>query len=234
MKKCKYISLKGILFVTILSFTLFSCEKNIFGANEGTLQGVVKDNNGTIIESAKITAAYTDGSETGSVSTSSDDDGYYNLDKIRLDENEITVESDGFESDVRTIFLEQDENEATLNFTLNGAPFLSGFTLSNNILDTTSGSSDSIAIFTVNVKDNYNSNALTNYVVNAIIYNSSSQSISQIIKLDAVSNTTSLFILETEINASDLDVGSFNISIEITDPDGNSITLENITSLDVI
>jgi hypothetical protein len=223
----------GIGFLVIVPF-IISCEKNIFGPNEGSLSGTITDNNGEVIEGAKITAAYTDGDETGSATTSSDDDGFYELNKVRLSENIITVEATGFETDERVVFLDQQSDEQSLSFDLNGAPYLSSFNLSSSIIDTTSGSTDSSATLTVNVRDDYNASSLTTYTVSAILYNQSDNSIAHIILLDASGNTSTLFVLEATFNSENVQLGSYSLTLEIEDPDGNSTTVKDIATLDVI
>ena len=230
MKKHWY---KNTIALFIALLTLTSCKKNIFGPNEGVLSGVVRDNNGVALEGAKITATYTDGTNTGSVSVSSDETGFYELERVRLSENEVNVTATGFQADTRIIYLDQKNNSATFNFTLNGAPVLSSINLSNNILDQAQGSSDSIITLTVNVQDSYNSVSLTNYVVSAIIKDSNNN-VDQIIMLNAKSNSSTLFILDTTLSATQFNLGLYTMDFEITDPDGNTILRSNQASFSVI
>lgn len=233
MKSTKHKIAASWIIATFLMIGLSSCEKNIFGPNSGTISGIIKDNNGKPIEGATVTADYTDGSQSGTLSASSNANGFYLLEKARLVENQLTVDASGFKSTSRVVILEQDNNDKTFDFEMKGAPVLASFDLSDPILDTSASASDTSSVFIVNVSDEYNSTSLTTYTVNALIANSNGQT-EQIVKLTSTSSSSTFSISEvTFIYDQFANPDTYTISVEITDPDGNVNLVDEVTTLTI-
>lgn len=210
------------------------CEENIFGPNEGTVSGFVRDNNGKVIEGAQVSATYTLDESTKSINTSSDETGYYILEKVPLTENEMKAEAIGFETGTRFLFLNQDNDKQTLNFALTGAPSYVSHTQSASVIYNTSDTTQTDTTnFSIIVQDDYNSSSSVSYDMSLIFKKTTDSSIVHIADIDLSSNSSTIYIFTRTIEASDLVTGEFSIDIEVSDPDGNVFSGESVAFLEV-
>ncbi len=219
--------------VLLAGMLISGCEENIFGPNEGNISGFVLDNNGRVLEGVQVSATYTLDESTKSINTSSDETGYYILEKVPLLENEIKAELTGFESNTRFLFLNQENTAQTLNFTLKGAPEYVSHTQSASVIYSSDTTQADTVQFSVVVQDEYNSSSSNLYSMSLIFKERSGGAIMHIADIDLSSSSNTIYLFKGTVEAADLSVDDFLIDIEISDPDGNEFSEEAIFSLKV-
>ena len=225
--------IKNYLTYLFIIAALISCKKNIFGPNKGKLTGTITDNIGNKINGATVTAKYleedSENIETLSYKTinvTTNEDGFFELKGVILSENEILIVKNGLESQSKYIVMTQQNNNQELNFSLKGTPEISSYTLSESTIYTSpidSSFADTTSINIV-VNDDYN-DATVNYSAKCLLYQGTV--LKHIIDLSLQSSAVSLFIFETDISATALSVGTYSISTEVTDADGNTVITEH-------
>jgi len=216
----KYQKIIGILF---LSFQLVACSTDIFGPNKGTLEGVVKDNNGNELAGVTVTAKYissTDADGTvnySSINTVTDQSGYHFLDDVFLTENKIIFQKEGFKTYTAYVNLTQNNNHQNINTMLVGSPKITQLQVDNT---TISVAANQTATFTVTVKDFYNDDTTaTDFKVTLLLYKSGDLISS--LTLDLTANSNTVFVFKKKINATDISLGTYTLASEVIDPDGN-------------
>lgn len=213
---------------------LTSCEQNILGPNKGTISGVVTDNNGAVVEGATITATYTIDEKTSSISGASDQTGYYILEDVPLTENELVAQATGFDANTRFVSLNQSRDAQTLNFTLVGAPEYVSNTQSHTKIYLTDTTQSDTVHFRIIMRDDFNTSTSSQYDLSVIFNSTVTGSISYIETATILSSSSSIYIFKATTEASSLGAGEFLVDVEISDPDGNSYTAEEIAEVEVL
>ncbi len=213
---------KSIITSLILLVFITSCEQNIFGPNEGSLEGTITDNNGNPVQGAKITAKHIKENEEGvdnlqekTVNITSDAAGFYRFEKIPLTEHEIIVEKNGLEDFSQFIILSQSNISQTLNASLNGSPTIKSTSFSPTAISIAANDNSTINI-TVNDVFNETQGDI-NYSAKCLLYKGTV--LETIIDLPLLSNSSTLFVFEKQIQATSLDSFTYDVTFEIIDPD---------------
>jgi len=207
----------------VLLISIVGCSTNIFGPNKGSIDGIVKDNNGKVLDGVVVTAKFISSTNTDgtvnykSINTITDQNGYHFLEDVFLTENEITFQKDGFKTFSKFVNLTQNNNQQTINVVLEGSPTITQVNISVASISILANDSSTI---TINIGDKYNvNNTGSDYRVNLLLYESGN--LKKTILIPLIANAITQFVFEKDLIASDLPVGNFTISIEVIDPDGN-------------
>jgi len=217
--KNKYLNRIVILGLGLL---IWSCNPSIFGPNSGEILGKITDNNNKPLQGVTVSASYqdpNDNSNTNTISVQSDDKGFYIINDILFTENQINIEKVGFAKQTVTVIPSQSNRNLSANFKLNGSPEINQFNFSKTSI---SISNNEATTLTLNVKDVFNENAVQDMNANCQFYKN--KLLFKIVNLNLDSNSNSLYLFKTDINATDFEAGTYNIIFEAVDPDNNSFS----------
>lgn len=221
-----------LLLVSAIALVGSGCQDNIFGPNKGTLSGFVQDNNGQYIEGATVTANYMVNDEEKSLSISTDESGYYVIEDVALTENEVLVNAFGFRAEAQFISLSQDNDNATLNFSLDGAPSYVSHSLSREVIyqgDTLGN--DTVGVSVV-VRDLYNTVESVIYGANLLLLDGD-ENVLGIKKVDLSGYSSTSYIFSATLQAGKYPKGLYSLDLELSDPDGNVQLNKGIGTLEI-
>ena len=216
---------KGKINLVLLACMLLhlGCKKVTFLPVQGDVEGYITDNNGQPVGGATVSATFEAPTQFGeaqeqskSVTTASD--GHYHLANL-WDEVLLHIEHPGLEPVKTRVELSVKESDIKADLTLNGSPTINGVTFDKTLLSIGSGLADTIH-FDLEVEDTYN-NQFGNYLGNLLLEDSAG--ITRRI-VSATVKEQSLFrvLLTGIVTAGEMRAGSYQVKVEVTDPDGNS------------
>lgn len=213
-----------ILFLLLLSGT--SCEDVVFLPAEGTIEGIVTDNNGAPLEGVQVTAAFEAPSDGGqpfesAKSTTTLSDGSYRLADL-WDEVRLSVNHSGFQPASTLIELTNRDKRPTADFTLVGSPTITAVNLNKATLS--AGEPDTLTAH-IEVRDAFNSIA-QGYVGNLLLLRSNGTAI-LIQEASLTSQSLEAYLFEAVVTSGgSLPAGTYAPVAEVRDPDGNEHRLE--------
>ena len=227
--------MQKIYYLYLALLVVTGCEKNIFGPNRGTLSGIVTDQNDVPISGVEITSSFLvsiDDEGNGrfrEAKGTTDQDGYYELRQVGLDENEVVYKKDGFEELTQIVFISQEDNNQLLNVVLTGSPILTSFAVSDDQLSLTENDTTEIS---VTFLDEFQEFSSTNYTVNMIL--NLDGVIAGIIPLELEFSSIRNFSFFKQIEASEFqDTVVYSLDVEIQDPDGNFTSNLEVGTLEI-
>jgi hypothetical protein len=206
------------MFIPIL---LASCEKPVFIPVQGEITGVVRDNNGFLLEGVTVTANFEAPDNNAgfplpsTVTSVTTKNGTYQLKKL-WDLVELSIDQPGFRTTFQRVRLKQNARRRKVNFTLIGSPTVQSIRLSKTLL--AENTPDTIFISVV-AQDFFNS-SFGPYAGKLILKNDAGQ-IENILTAVQGSQSQSQFLFEAMLLSGSLAAGNYRIVAEVVDPDGN-------------
>lgn len=228
----KKYSLQIICFLCLL-FQL-SCEHVVFLPVQGEIEGYVRDTNGKPVAGITVSAAFEAASSSGQAAASvqsakTDLEGYYRLNDL-WDEISLSINHPGFEPVFHFIDL-KDEARPVVNIELIGSPKIQGIALDKNALSLSLPTPDTI-VAQIEVLDAYNSQ--DGSYKGSLILQDATGNTQAIVGATNPSGSQSLYLLEALISSDELAKGTYSVTVEATDPDGNThrITTDQIIQIE--
>jgi len=205
---------RNLLLLLLIASLTYSCKESIFGPNSGNIDGTIYDDFGRPVRSVLLTTIVLD-SNFSSISTSSDDNGAYQLLEVPLGTVQIQTKLKGYRDDIKSVHITQDENKGRLDFKLIGAP-----EILSTILDKDSASkqnNDTLRI-SLSTIDLYNSdNASYDLDISGIVKDEN-KTVVKIYDLQS-QNSQQNQLFEIDILATELAVGKYTIDFIAYDED---------------
>lgn len=220
--------MKKVIFIfTILSILSIGCRQPILIPTIGSVEGKVVDIHNQPLEGVEIEITHVPASDRSEASeekimTETDFEGNFTAEDV-WDEFRIEVKKDGFRGQSTHGKIKSGSVQPNFDFTLIGSPEQSEIILSRSTLS----ASDTIGLMVlIKVEDAHNEETSgysgTLLVVSADGFLQTAIELS--LKAEAVGRAT----LEAELLPESLPVGTYDLSAEISDPDGNhSFTQES-------
>ncbi|MGD1895113.1 MAG: carboxypeptidase-like regulatory domain-containing protein [Cyclobacteriaceae bacterium] len=208
--------------ITLLTFVgLLSCDQIDFLPIKGTIEGIITDNNGVLLPGIDITATFEAPSESGQaqeeiLTTTTDAEGYYRLTEL-WDEVSLSINNPGFRPVFRQVDLAEKYNPQ-LDITLEGSPSILAIVPNATAL---SASTQDTLIVDIEVSDTFNSEERF-YEVNLLLQNEAGVT-QAIIPATNTFAGSERFLFEALAMVDDLQLplGSYTITAEVLDSDGN-------------
>ncbi|MEL7118335.1 MAG: carboxypeptidase-like regulatory domain-containing protein [Bacteroidota bacterium] len=217
----KMSSINKYVILSILTIiTCWSCEEISIIPAQGTIEGIVVDNNGLPQAGVQVSATFEPPTQGGepfpkTETTTTDAIGFYRFSEL-WDEVSISIDQPGFHPYISSIDLGKGRNQV-LNPILEGSPIIVRVDLNKTTLNT--GSLDTINI-DIEVMDVFNSQA-GNYIGNILVQNTNGGT-QAIIPASTIASSQQKFLLKTQITSDLLPIGTFSLLAEVSDPDGNT------------
>ena len=212
---------KTIQTITLLTiFSLSACEEIDILPSKGIIEGIVTDNNGEFLTGVQITATFEAPSESGQAIpethiTTTDAEGHYRLIEL-WDEVSLSIDHPGF----RPVFTQIDLGEGRhpeVNIMLEGSPSILAVVPSKTTLSATM---QDTLIVQIEVSDTFNSGP-SFYEVNLLLQNAAG--ITQaVVPAITISASQEQSLHEAWVTSDlQLPLGSYTLTVEAIDPDGN-------------
>ncbi len=213
-----------ILFLSLL-MSFSACKDIVFIPTQGSIQGVITDNNGLPLQGVNVSATYEEPSQQPFESTktaSTDTEGFFQIndlwDKVALNANLA-----GFKPASALIDL-VDHSKPMVDFVLEGSPTISDIRLDKRTLSATVPDTLSIII---EVRDAFNLNS-SEYTTNLLVQNQAGAT-QTIRSISLQGQGFEVLLFQGNILSEDLSEGTYLLLAEVRDPDGNRHQLEGGT-----
>jgi hypothetical protein len=231
--------MKSLVFIITIACLFLSCETNILGPNEGSVDGKIVDIYDKPVDGATVKITYfeinKDGNQTEkSITRASDTQGMYFAD-VPLAELGILITKNGYKDVIFYDYLEQDQSTRSFSTVLTGNPSGSDFKVLNNPYHI--AGLDTVKVFLrMNITDEYKFKKQEPYFISLILKSDNIQKRSYIVEVPffsssfkVVNHTIKMPIVE---NGDIINPGSYELNAIISDSDGlESSAL--VTSLDI-
>ena len=196
---------------------LISCEKAIFLPRQGAIEGIITNNNGEPMAGVEVSASFEAASPNGQPfhevkSIRTDRDGYYRLSNL-WDEVEVNIVQPGFQPLIHHVDLRKN-TQPVVNLVLVGSP-----TIKNVAFDKTTLQSSDTIVARMEIEDVFNSQP-GNYGGNLLLMDMQG-AIQSIFPAGAIQESQNRFLLEALITADVMPPGSYQVLVEVFDPDSN-------------
>lgn len=201
----------------LLLFSISACEEVIFIPVQGSIQGVITDNNGMPLQGVNVTAAYEAPSQQPFESTktvSTDANGFFQINDL-WDKVALNASLSGFKPGSALVDL-ADDSKPVVDFVLEGSPSITDIRLDKNSLS--ASEADTLSIV-VEVQDKFNDNT-GSYIANIIVQtgDGATQTISN---MSVQGQGLEVLLFKGTILSTGLASGTYLLIIEVRDPDGN-------------
>ncbi|MFQ5771167.1 MAG: carboxypeptidase-like regulatory domain-containing protein [bacterium] len=220
----------GKIIAALIIISMAITCRNPFGPNEGTLVGVVTDNNGNVVVSAKVTVEriHAKSGDTGwsnnpDTETTTDAQGRFFLHDVPIDLVKIKATKTGLTEVIKIEDINQDgywscdKPSVEVELSMEGAPTI----ISVAVVPTTASiSTNDLIDVSAIVTDNYTTNTYSLPTVQVVLHSQESKDSQQVYPLTTNSTGASWFF-EASFYASELLAGTFGLEFSAIDADGN-------------
>lgn len=218
--------------ICLLLFPLAGCQEVVFYPVQGSVSGIVRDNNGVPMQGIAVSVTFQEPAQSPgqtvfpqTKSTQTDHNGYYKIEDL-WEEILLSTQVTGFEPAARYHNL-RDNSNPVLDLTLNGSPTVVTYKLSKPVLSITN--SDTIR-FDIEVRDVYNESGQPYKCTIRLL--DGNQATAAIVTANLKSESLETYLFEGQIRSEDLTTpGNYILEVEVRDPDNHQHRLNTGLSL---
>lgn len=206
----------------LLLFSSSAREDIVFIPVQGSIQGVITDNNGSPLQGVSVSAVYEEPSQQPFETTkmaSTDADGFFRINDL-WDKVALHASLSGFKPSSTLVDL-ADDSKPVIDFILEGSPTINDIRLNKSSLS--ASESDTLSIV-VEIQDEFNNNP-GSYIANIIVINADGAT-QTINSLSLQGQGLEVLLFQGIILSTDLAKGNYLLMAEVQDPDGNRHQLE--------
>lgn len=198
----------------------WSCSETIFLPIQGSVEGIITDNNGLPLVGVSVIATFQPPSESGQAfeqtkTATTAAGGIFRFSEL-WDEVHLAFNHPGFQPAGTHFQLTHDQRRQNIDFTLEGSPTITGINLSKSAL--AEATPDTLVI-NVEVTDNFND--LTDGYQSKLLLLENNGSLADVLDLSLESNGINTYLFGAALISGNLSAGVYPMTVEVQDPDGN-------------
>ncbi len=198
----------------------WSCSEAIFLPVQGSVEGIVTDNNGLPLVGVSVIATYQAPSESGQAfeqikTATTAAGGVFRFNEL-WDEVHLGFNHPGFQPAGTHFQLTHDQRRQNIDFSLEGSPTITGVNLTKSELAEVTP--DTLVV-NVEVTDNFND--LTDGYQSKLLLLENSGSLVDVLDLSLESNGINTYLFGASLISGTLPAGVYPMTVEVQDPDGN-------------
>ncbi|MBX2872932.1 MAG: carboxypeptidase-like regulatory domain-containing protein [Saprospiraceae bacterium] len=221
----KNINRSPLVLSLLMLLACMACDDVVFVPIQGSIQGLVKDNNGQPLAGIQLSATFEAPSQGGesfpeTQTATTDANGFYRFSEL-WDEVTFSVEQAGFRPITQWIDLGDDKN-LELNIVLEGSPEILGLNLVKTTL--TAATPDTLEVG-IQVLDSFNSNS--GEYTGSIIIQDADGATQAIVPANMIGASQQQFLLNAQLTSDLVPMGTYTLIVEVSDPDQNSYQLDS-------
>lgn len=215
----------------LICLSCLACDDVIFVPSQGSIHGIVTDNNGVPLAGVQVSATFEAPSQGGesfpeTKTATTDANGYYRFTEL-WDEVVFSIEQSGFRPITQWVDLRK-ENDLELNVSLEGSPEILGLNLIKTTL--TKETPDTLQVG-IEVLDSFNSQ--TGDYSGSILLQDDNGATQAIVSASMLSASQQQFLLNAQITSDLLTMGIYTLVVEVSDPDQNHYQLHSDQQISV-
>lgn len=216
----KNLNKSHFLLSLLICLSCLACDDVIFVPSQGSIQGIVKDNNGVPLAGIPLSATFEAPSQGGesfpeTKTATTDANGSYRFTEL-WDEVILSIEQSGFRPTAQWVDLRR-ENDRELNLILEGSPEILGLNLIKTTL--TLATPDTLQVG-IEVMDSFNSQ--TGNYTGSILIQDTNGATQAIVTATMVVASQQKVLLNAQITSDLLIEGTYTLVAEVSDPDQNN------------